>query len=102
MVRLDKICIALVCVVCSLNISADDLKLWYSRPATVWTEALPLGNSRLGVMVYGGTGAEELQLNEETVWGEGLTVMIILKLWLHCLKSDSWCLRSVIGRHRKW
>lgn len=69
MVRLDKICIALVCVVCSLNISADDLKLWYSRPATVWTEALPLGNSRLGVMVYGGTGAEELQLNEETVWG---------------------------------
>ena len=42
---------ALVCMVCSLNVSADDLKLWYSRPATVWTEAEPLGNSRLGVMV---------------------------------------------------
>ena len=54
MVKFDRICMALVCMVCSLNVSADDLKLWYSRPATVWTEALPLGNSRLGVMVYGG------------------------------------------------
>ena len=71
MVRFDKIFITLVCMVCSLNISADDLKLWYSRPATAWTEALPLGNSRLGVMVYGGTDSEELQLNEETVWGGG-------------------------------
>jgi len=58
-------------MVCSLTVSADELKLWYSRPATVWTEALPLGNSRLGVMVYGGTDDEELQLNEETMWGGG-------------------------------
>ena len=56
MIRLDRIFMALVCMVCSLNVSADDLKLWYSRPATVWTEALPLGNSRLGVMVYGEIG----------------------------------------------
>lgn len=62
---------ALVYMVCSLTVSADELKLWYSRPATVWTEALPLGNSRLGVMVYGGTDDEELQLNEETMWGGG-------------------------------
>lgn len=51
-----------------LSASANDLKLWYSRPAGNWTEALPVGNSRLGAMVYGGTGREELQLNEETFW----------------------------------
>lgn len=93
---------ALVCMVCSLNVSADDLKLWYSRPATVWTEALPLGNSRLGVMVYGGAGSEELQLNEETVWGGGPHRNDNPKLWLHYLKSDSLCLRGVIGKHKKW
>ena len=47
---------------------ADHLKLWYSHPAKNWTEALPIGNSRMGAMVYGGTGREELQLNEETFW----------------------------------
>lgn len=46
----------------------NDLKLWYNRPAGSWTEALPVGNGRLGAMVYGGTGHEELQLNEETFW----------------------------------
>ena len=71
MVRLKKFLMALVYMVCSLTVSADELKLWYSRPAAVWTEALPLGNSRLGVMVYGGTDDEELQLNEETMWGGG-------------------------------
>ncbi len=71
MARFDRIFIVLICVVYSLTISADDLKLWYSSPATTWTKALPLGNSRLGVMVYGGTDSEELQLNEETVWGGG-------------------------------
>ena len=50
---------------------AGELKLWYSKPAKDWTEALPVGNSRLGAMVYGGTGREELQLNEETLWGGG-------------------------------
>ncbi|MCR5181370.1 MAG: glycoside hydrolase family 95 protein [Bacteroidaceae bacterium] len=46
-------------------------QLWYSQPARVWHEALPLGNSRLGAMVYGGTGVEEIQLNEETFWSGG-------------------------------
>ena len=53
----------------SIRISAQtgDLKLWYESPATYWEEALPLGNGRLGVMVYGGVVEEEMQLNEETV-----------------------------------
>ena len=46
-----------------------DLKLWYDRPAERWVEALPLGNGRLGAMVYGHPVHEEFQLNEETVWG---------------------------------
>ena len=53
----------------SLLVRAEDLKLWYNSPATTWVEALPLGNSRMGVTLYGGTATEELQLNEETVWG---------------------------------
>ena len=50
---------------------AEDLKLWYSQPARNWTDALPIGNSRMGAMVYGGTAREELQLNEETFWAGG-------------------------------
>ena len=46
-----------------------DLRLRYDKPATRWEEALPLGNGRLGAMVFGGAANEELQLNEETVWG---------------------------------
>ncbi len=45
--------------------------LWYDAPATVWLEALPLGNSNMGAMVYGGVQKEEIQLNEETFWSGG-------------------------------
>ena len=51
--------------------SSNRLKLWYSRPAKEWTDALPVGNSRLGAMQYGGTEQEEIQLNEETFWSGG-------------------------------
>ena len=47
---------------------AQPHRLWYSQPATHWLEALPIGNSHLGAMVYGGTDVEEIQLNEETFW----------------------------------
>lgn len=43
-------------------------KLWYNEPAQVWTDALPLGNGRLGAMVYGIPSTEHIQLNEETIW----------------------------------
>ncbi len=42
--------------------------LWYDAPAANWNEALPIGNSRLGAMVFGGPAVERLQLNEETIW----------------------------------
>jgi alpha-L-fucosidase 2 len=52
----------------AINIMAQDHVLWYGRPATDWLEALPIGNSHLGAMVYGGTANDEIQLNEETFW----------------------------------
>jgi len=44
------------------------MTLWYRRPAADWNEALPIGNGRLGAMVFGGIAQERLQLNEESLW----------------------------------
>ncbi len=46
-------------------------ELWYSGPAGEWNEALPIGNGRLGAMIFGGTAEEKLQLNEDSVWYGG-------------------------------
>lgn len=46
----------------------DTFELWYKQPASVWTEALPVGNGRLGGMVFGDYNSERIQLNEESVW----------------------------------
>ena len=43
-------------------------RLWYDHPASEWEEALPIGNGRIGAMVYGGTDRERLQVNEESIW----------------------------------
>ena len=51
--------------------NAPELSLWYSAPATTWVEALPVGNGRLGAMVFGGIAQERLQLNEDTLWSGG-------------------------------
>ncbi len=47
---------------------ASDTTLWYQQPAKKWVEALPLGNGRMGAMVFGGIQKERLQLNEESLW----------------------------------
>ena len=49
----------------------NSCRLWYQAPAKHWLEALPIGNSHLGGMVYGGTLDENIQLNEETFWSGG-------------------------------
>ena len=58
--------VSLTC--CSQN---HDLKLWYDTPASQWTDALPLGNGRLGAMIFGTPAQERIQINEETIWGGG-------------------------------
>ena len=58
----------LLCCATFLTSQAQDHHLWYNQPATHWLQALPVGNSQLGAMVYGGVDTEEIQLNEETFW----------------------------------
>jgi len=50
---------------------SQPLSLWYRKPAQGWVEALPIGNGRLGAMVFGGVNQERLQLNEDTLWAGG-------------------------------
>ncbi|MBT3448474.1 MAG: glycoside hydrolase family 95 protein [Bacteroidetes Order II. Incertae sedis bacterium] len=57
--------------VSSMETEFSDLKLWYNQPAPQWNHALPVGNGRLGAMVFGETAAERIQLNEETFWAGG-------------------------------
>ena len=52
----------------SVTTMAQQHRLWYAKPASHWLEALPVGNSHMGAMIYGGTDTEEIQLNEETFW----------------------------------
>jgi len=63
----------LMLLACNTGITerSYDTVMWYDAPATSWNEAIPVGNSQLGAMVYGGTLHEELQLNEETFWSGG-------------------------------
>ena len=63
----------LLLFLCSITIvhAQKDLKLWYRQPAVEWTEALPLGNGRLGAMVFGKVGEELIQLNESSLWSGG-------------------------------
>ncbi len=55
---------------CSLSVLAGELelRLWYRQPAQNWEEALPVGNGRIGAMIYGGVLRDHIQLNEETIW----------------------------------
>jgi alpha-L-fucosidase 2 len=50
---------------------SEPLSLWYRQPATKWEEALPVGNGRIGAMVFGHVSNERIQLNEDTLWGGG-------------------------------
>ena len=58
----------LFCASVTLTIQAQQHLLWYDKPATHWLQALPIGNSHLGAMIYGDVKTEEIQLNEETFW----------------------------------
>lgn len=53
---------------CAKEPAPSDLKLWYEHPAACWIEALPIGNGRLGAMVFGNPANELIQLNENTIW----------------------------------
>ena len=52
----------------SATAAGREPRLWYTQPARNWNEALPVGNGRLGAMVFGGVREERLQLNEDSIW----------------------------------
>lgn len=57
------------CLICqSLFVSAQEHLIWYNKPAAHWNEALPIGNGRLGAMIFGDAVSERIQLNEESLW----------------------------------
>ncbi|SDF22296.1 alpha-L-fucosidase 2 [Bacteroidales bacterium KHT7] len=69
-----KMCVGALLIAAAISVNAqtdNSQRLWYNKPASCWLEALPLGNSRMGAMVYGGTDVERIQLNEETFWSGG-------------------------------
>ena len=63
--------IALICFHICFAQQKKDLVLWYDQPAKDWNEALPIGNGRLGAMIFGRPGLELVQLNEQTLWTGG-------------------------------
>jgi len=71
-VLIFKLVVCLICLgVTRINAQKNTsrpLKLWYNQPARVWEEALPLGNGKMGAMVFGTVQRERLQLNESTLW----------------------------------
>jgi alpha-L-fucosidase 2 len=72
---MKRVCLLLACVISlATSTKADEgqrLRLWYKSPATVWNEALPVGNGRIGAMCFGNPASECLQLNEDTFWSGG-------------------------------
>jgi alpha-L-fucosidase 2 len=67
----SKILLYLIFLLSIGNISVfaqNDHRLWYNKPAKIWTDALPIGNGRLGAMIYGGVAQDQIQFNEETLW----------------------------------
>jgi alpha-L-fucosidase 2 len=67
-----KFLFSVIAVLHSLALLAQaDLNLWYRQPARDWNQALPIGNGRIGAMVFGNPTEELIQLNEETLWSGG-------------------------------
>lgn len=66
-----KYCTALLVLLanaCTVFAQSPDLKLWYKQSAVKWTDALPIGNGRLGAMIFGGADTDHIQFNEQTLW----------------------------------
>ena len=69
-----KIVLKILMLIVFVNCRGQDRStsiLWYDAPAADWNEALPLGNGRLGAMIFGIPGNENIQLNEATLWAGG-------------------------------
>jgi len=70
-ILLTGLVILLLTAACSTTEKSMKYRLWYDKPAEVWEDALPIGNGRLGAMVFGRTTLERIQLNEDSIWPGG-------------------------------
>src|SRR5688572_13933515 len=68
MKRLRYMQVVLLIVLSHAIVAQENLRLWYAQPAVKWTDALPIGNGRIGAMVFGTVEKEHIQFNEETLW----------------------------------
>lgn len=69
---MKKLILFTIVVITGLTAQAQkNIKLWYDKPAAQWVEALPLGNGRIGAMVFGSVEDELIQLNEGSLWSGG-------------------------------
>jgi len=66
--KIVSILFFIVLGICVYAQKSNELELWYTQPAANWVQALPLGNGRMGAMVYGGITEEHIQLNENTLY----------------------------------
>lgn len=71
MLKAKYILVLICCLPFITKAQIATLKLWYAQPAEKWTEALPLGNGRIGAMIFGGVEKDRIQFNEETLWTGG-------------------------------
>lgn len=76
---MKRLVIIVLSVLAVCQVQAEDRRLWYDKGASHWLEALPIGNSALGAMVYGGADTEQIQLNEETFWSGSPTTTTALR-----------------------
>jgi alpha-L-fucosidase 2 len=101
---------ALLIVLASIRVIGQDVNpstlLWYESPAGAWEEALPVGNGRLGAMVFGRFDEELIQLNEETYWSGGpySTVVeggaeVLPEIQQHLFNGEPLKAHKLFGRH---
>lgn len=71
MQKLSLFILLVVASSCNKAKESQPLELWYNQPASVWEEALPLGNGLTGAMIFGGVLTERYALNDHTLWSGG-------------------------------
>jgi alpha-L-fucosidase 2 len=116
-IRLFLLCFATAAVLHAADpatVPTSNLSLWYDKPAKEWTDALPLGNGRIGAMVFGDIEREHLQLNEDTLYsGEppaDLRTLDVTKDFDHVVKlirdgkndeADAYVTKHWLGRNQQ-
>lgn len=77
-------------------------QIWFSKPAQNWNEALPIGNGRLGAMIFGGTAIDRFQLNDDSVWSGGMQQRVNPDARTHLKEIRGYLRNGDIEKAEKW